>query len=412
MTDPRGTAGEGRPVGSLNATLAGTRVLDLTRNLAGPFCTMILGDLGADVVKVEAPGRGDDTRDWAPPAWNGESATFLSANRNKRSLAVDLDDPGGAGIVRRLAARADVVVESFRPGSLDKRGLGYDDLRVGNEGLVYCSISAFGTTGPMAASPGYDPVLQAYAGIMSLTGEADRAPVRLGVGAIDLGTALWATIAVQAALAARREHGRGTRIETSLYEIAVWWLSYHVAGYLASGVTPGRTGTRAAFIAPYETFPTADGELMVAAANDNLFGAFARALELDDLPGDRRFATNRDRVANRDQLRDLIVDRLAARPALEWEGLLMARSIPCSRIRTVADVVADEQTRALGLIGSVPHPLIPGLRLVDLPISEEGRRGDLRRPPPLLGEHTDEVLEELGYEPGDIAVLRRRGTIA
>jgi len=400
------------PGPDLNATLRGLRVLDLTRNLAGPYCTMILGDLGAEVVKVEQPGRGDDTRAWTPPDWNGESTTFLSANRNKRSLAVDLDEPQGADIVRRLAAGADVLVESFRPGSLDKRGLGYDRVRVDNPGLVYCSISAFGSVGPMAGSPGYDPILQAYSGIMSMTGEADRSPVRLGIGAIDLGTGLWATIAVQAALAARREHGRGCHIETSLYETAVWWLSYFIAGYLASGNLPQRSGTRTAFIAPYETFPTADGDLMVAAANDSLFRLFVDALGIPDVAADPRFASNPERVANREALRALIVERTVHRTAAEWETLLTARTVPCSRIRTIADAVADPQTEALGLLTSLAHPVIPDLRLVDMPVSEGGRRAAHHRPPPLLGEHTDDVLTELGFGAGEIATLRDKGIVA
>jgi len=205
-------------------TLAGIKVLDLTRNLAGPFATMILGALGADVVKVEAPGRGDDTREWRPPSWNGESTQFLAANRNKRSIAVDLDDPAGAGIVRALARRSDIVIESFKPGSLDKRGLGYDALAAENPGLIFCTISAFGHVGPMAGRPGYDPVIQAYSGMMSITGEADRPPVRLPIGAIDLGTGLWCTIAIQSALLRRRESRRGCFIDTSLFEVAVWWL--------------------------------------------------------------------------------------------------------------------------------------------------------------------------------------------
>jgi len=400
------------PGPDLNTTLRGLRVLDLTRNLAGPYCTMILGDLGAEVVKVEQPGRGDDTRAWTPPDWNGESTTFLSANRNKRSLAIDLDEPQGADIVRRLAAEADVLVESFRPGSLDKRGLGYDRVRSGNPGLIYCSISAFGSVGPMAGSPGYDPILQAYSGMMSMTGEADRSPVRMPIGAIDLGTGLWATIAIQAALAARREHGRGCHIESSLYETAVWWLSYFITGYLASGNLPQRSGTRAPFIAPYETFPTADGDVMVAAANDNLFRLFVDALGIPEVAADPRFVSNPDRVAHRDVLRELIVERTVDRTAAEWETLLTARAVPCSRIRTIADTVADPQTEALGILTALPHPLIADLRLVDMPVSEGGRRAAHRLPPPGLGEHTAEVLGELGFSDDEIATLRDKGIVA
>ncbi len=396
----------------LRSSLSGVRVLDLTRNLAGPYCTMLLGDLGAEVVKIETPGRGDDTRSWIPPSWNGESPTFLAANRNKRSVAVDLDHPDGAAVVRQLAQQADVVVESFRPGALDKRGLGYDGLAERNPALIWCSISAYGRVGPRAGHPGYDPVLQAYSGIMSITGHPDADPARIGIGAIDLGTGLWATIAVQAALAERERHGRGTRVDTSLYEVAVWWLSYHLESYFATGRSPQRLGTATAFIAPYEVFPTADGTgLMVAAANDNLFSSFVDAIGLPELVADPRFVSNAERVVHRDELRPLIEARTRTRTAREWEEILEPRAVPCSRIRTVGETAEDEHTAALGLIASVPHPLIPDLRVVDMPVSEGGGRGDVRRPPPLLGEHTDAVLAELGYDPATIEKLRSSGAV-
>ena len=393
-------------------TLSGLRVLDLTRNLAGPFCTMILGDLGADVVKIEAPGGGDDTRSWIPPAWGGESATFLSANRNKRSVVVNIDDPEGLEIIRSLARRADVLVESFRPGSLDKRGLGYDALSKENPAIVYCSISAFGGTGPQRDSPGYDPVLQAYTGIMSMTGEPDQPPVRLGIGALDLGAGLWATIGILSALSARRSNGQGCRVETSLFELGTWWLSYHLSGYLASGIVPERQGTKTAFIAPYEVFETADGELFVAAPNDNLFIALTEALHLPGLAADGRFATNSSRVAHRDDLHRLIEERLRDRSATEWESLLTARSIPCSRVRTVADLAHDEHLAALGMLTSIPHPAIPDLRVVDMPMTLAGQRPAHRLPPPRLGEHTSEVLGELGYTDAEVVRLRAKGVVS
>ena len=393
------------------APLAGLRVLDLTRNLAGPFCTMILGDLGADVIKIEQPGSGDDTRSWTPPAWQGESATFLAANRNKRSVVVDLNQPEGAAIVRDLARRADVLVESFKPGSLDKRGLGYDSLRAENERLIYCSVSAFGNVGPQRNRPGYDPVLQAHTGIMHMTGEPDQPGVRLGIGAMDMGASLWLVIGVMSALSARAQHGRGTRIETSLYEIATWWLSYHMVGYLGSGVDPMRQGSRTPFISPYETYPTSDGIIFVAGANDNLFGALVRALGVDELARDPRFVTNSDRVAHRDELRMLLAPRFLTASAAEWETVLDRYSVPCSRVRTIADVVVDEQMAALGLLASVPHPLIDDLRLVDLPMSRDGVRANELRAPPLLGEHTDEVLAEMGLDTNAIRALRASGVI-
>lgn len=391
--------------------LTGIRVLDLTRNLAGPFCTMTLGDLGAEVVKIEQPGIGDDTRHWAPPTWGEVSATFLSANRNKRSLAVDLGRPEGAELARALARRADVLVESFKPGSLERRGLGWDDLRAENERLVYCSISAFGQVGPQRDSPGYDPILQAYTGIMHLTGWPEGPPARLGVGALDLGAALWATIGIQAALAERERTGVGARVDTSLLETATYLLSYHLGGYLGSGVDPGRSGTTAGFIAPYETFPTAEGDLMVAAANDNLFRAFVTGIGRPELAEDPRFRTNPDRVRNRVALRDTVVVQLASRTAAEWERTLVA-TVPCTRVRTVAELAEDEQLAAIDLVKPLPLPGTPDLRAVDLPFRRDGARAAQWSPPPGLGEHTDEVLTELGLDSERIRALRADGTVA
>jgi crotonobetainyl-CoA:carnitine CoA-transferase CaiB-like acyl-CoA transferase len=392
--------------------LGGLRVLDLTRNLAGPYCTMLLADLGADVVKIEQPGVGDDTRVWAPPLWGGVSATFLAANRNKRSVAVDLDTPEGAGIVKRLALEADVLVESFRPGSLEKRGLGYEALHAANPKLVYCSVSAYGEEGPLAGSPGYDPVLQAFSGIMSITGEADGPPVRLGIGAIDLGTGLWASIGILAALAARNTSGEGSRVETSLYEVATWWLSYHIAGFLGSGTVPHRQGTTAAFIAPYEVFDTADGGLMVAAANDRLFASFVGVLGKPELTEDPRFLTNPLRVANRDDLRPIVAELLSVRSAAEWYELLSARSVPCSPVRNVSDLVNDEQLAVLGLLGESVHPEAGPIRLVGMPMRRDGARSVREDPPPLLGQHTDDVLGELGFDATEVERLRRSGVVA
>ena len=400
------------PTSILSETLRGITVLDLSRNLAGPYCTMLLGDLGADVIKVESIGSGDDTRGWRPPDWNGQSATFLACNRNKRSITIDLDAEAGQQLVRRLASRADVVVSSFRPGSLAKRGLDYESLRDLNEGLVVCSITAYGSKGPKKDEPGYDPVLQAETGLMSMTGHPDGPPARLGIGVIDLGTGMWAAVGIQAALRNRSETGVGALVEVSLYETAAWWLSYHVEGYLATGDTPQRQGNGTPFVAPYEVFATADGDLMVTAGNDRLFASLCQVLGLPELPQNPAYAHNADRVANRITLHGLLEDRFKERDAAEWEVLLVTETIPCSRVRNVADFVNDPQLDALGMLVDLPHPDIPDLRVVDIPLTLNGERATHRLPPPRLGEQTASVLEELGVPTEEIEALVRDGVVS
>jgi crotonobetainyl-CoA:carnitine CoA-transferase CaiB-like acyl-CoA transferase len=396
----------------IGTTLRDILVLDLTRNLAGPYCTMILGDMGAEVIKIEHPKYGDDTRNWAPPKWNGESTTFLSANRNKKSLAVDLNSPVGVEIVRSLAQRADILVESFRPGSLEKRGLGFDDLKEKNERLIYCSISAYGNTGPMRNEPGYDPILQASTGIMDMTGEPDQDPVRLPIAVNDLGAGMWATIGILSALMNRQETGRGCRVETSLFETAAWWLNYHVASYLGSGDVPTRQGTGTPFIAPYEMYPAADEGLLICVANDNLFRIFVEVLNSPEMADDERFSSNPLRVKNRVELRQQIIKQFKSRNAEEWERLLKERSIPCSRVQTVADLVEEEQLQALNLLTSFAHPFIPDLRLIDLPVSQDGKRAGQHLPPPTLGSDTDAILRELGFSDEEVGDWREQGIIA
>jgi crotonobetainyl-CoA:carnitine CoA-transferase CaiB-like acyl-CoA transferase len=393
------------------ASLSGLRVVDLTRNLAGPYCTMLLGDLGADVIKVEAPGRGDDTRSWHPPAWQGVSATFLAGNRNKRSVGIDLNSPTGQQLVRRLVADADVLVTSFRPSSLAKRQLAYGDVSEINSRLIYCEISAYGARGPKRDLPGYDPVLQADTGIMDLTGYPGEPPARLGIGAIDLGTAMWATLGIQAALMRREKDGRGGMVEVSLYETAAWWLSYHIAGMMGSGNTPTRQGSFTPFIAPYELFVTADGDLMVSAANDQMFAALCERLAVSGLTTDERFVDNARRVQHRTELRAILQARFLEKDARTWERELQEGSVPCSRVRSVSDFVGDGQTRSLGLIEDFPHPEIPDLRLVGMPLSHNGARGEHKLPPPRLGEHTREVLDELGLSGDEVAELEQSGVV-
>jgi crotonobetainyl-CoA:carnitine CoA-transferase CaiB-like acyl-CoA transferase len=380
---------------SASLPLDGVQVLDLTRNLAGPYAAMILADLGADVVKVESQG-GDDTRHWGPPFWDGEGPVFLAANRNKRSITLDLRADAAREVMARLARRSDVLLESFRPGAIDRLGYGYEWARSVNRGLVYCSVTPYGDRGPLRDRPGYDPLLQAFAGIMSVTGEADRPPVRVGVSVIDMGTGMWAAMAVLAALLQRREDGRGRRIVTSLYETGLAWMTYHLAAYWAGGEAPGRHGSGATLIVPYQAFPTRDGHLMVAAPNDAMFGRLCRALGHAEWAADPRFLHNRDRVERRDELAALISTATAECDPDELVAALQAAGVPCSPIRDAAGAASEPHTGALGIVQEAAHPAIEGFRSVALPFLIDGERSPLRRPPPGLGEHQAEVLEELG----------------
>jgi crotonobetainyl-CoA:carnitine CoA-transferase CaiB-like acyl-CoA transferase len=385
--------------------LAGIRVLDLTSSLAGPYCTQILSSLGADVVKVERPDGGDETRRWSPPTWGEDGVLFLSANAGKRSLALDLTHPDGLEALLALAARSDVVVQSLRPGVAERRGLGYAGLRELNPKLVYCSISGYGTSGPLADRAGYDPLLQGETGIMSVTGEAEGLPVRVGVSLIDQGTGVWAALAIVAAL----HEGGGRELDLSLFETGVSLVPYHVLAYLATGETPGRHGTAFPLIVPYQSFKARDGELMVATPNDRLFSAVLRAL---DLPDDPRYATNPDRVAHRDELVALLAGRFAEEDVETWLERLDAAGVPAARVNDVGQVAEHEQTRALGLIQPLPHPAAPDLVGVAPPLSVDGERPLHRSPPPRLGEHSAEVLAEAGYSPEEIERLLAAGVVA
>ena len=393
----------------MKAPLEGITVLDLTRNLAGPFCTMVLGDLGARVIKIEKPGAGDDTRDWRPPSWGGRSSLFLATNRNKESLALDIDTPEGAEVIRKLAAQADVVVESFRGGSLAKKGFGFDDIARLNPRVVYCSLSAFGAHGPHSDRPGYDALIQAYSGIMSITGEPDRPAVRVGPSIIDMGSAHWAVIGILAALRVRDETGEAQHVETSLLETGVSWMSYFAAGYFADGTVAGRSGARHAVMAPYEDFSARDGLFYVAAPNQPLFLKLCKVLDAPEIAADPRFGSNPDRLAHREELHDAIEARLMTRDRAEWEQLMLAAGIPCSKLQTIDEVMHDPQVEALGMVRNFNHPEIPDYRLVDHPISYNGVRSFRADPAPDLGEHTDSILRSLGYDEADVAAMHASG---
>jgi crotonobetainyl-CoA:carnitine CoA-transferase CaiB-like acyl-CoA transferase len=391
--------------------LAGTRVLDVTTSIAGPLCAEILAALGADVVKVERPDTGDDARAWGPPFWNGEGAMFLSVNAGKRSLALSLGDERGRDVLLRLAEHADVFLQSLRPGLAERLGLGAATVRARNPRLVYCSIGAYGRLGPLAGEPGYDALMQAAGGLMSVTGEPGRSGVRVGSSLIDMGTGMWSALGIVAALLERERSGEGAEIDTSLYETALGYLGYHLVGFLADGTVPTPEGTVFPMVAPYQVFPTRDGELMIAGGNDRLFAALCTALDLPELLVDPRFRTNPDRVQHREQLVALLSDRLVERDSAEWHQLLTGAGVPAAPVADVADVASAAQTEALGILQPVAHPRIPDLRLAALPLSFGGERAEHRLPPPLLGEHTEEVLRKAGYTDDEIAALDADGVI-
>jgi len=391
--------------------LSGVRVLDLTRILSGPFASMILADLGADVIKVEDTKGGDDTRHWGPPFQGADAAYFHSVNRNKRSLAVDLKSEAGLGIVLQLADSADVVLENFRPGTAQRLGLGYAALSARNSRLVYGSVSGYGHTGPLSERAGYDAIAQAMSGAMSVTGAQDGEAVRFGVAGADLGAGMWVTIGVLSALWSRQSTGVGQHVDISLLDGQVSWLTYVAQNYFASGLTPRRYGSAHPNIVPYQGFTTGDGDIMVAVGNDALWRRFAPVLGLDDLVDDPRFATNPDRVANREVLLPLLTEALAARPAAEWSDLLSEAGVPVGPINTVDEALELPQLRARQMVVDLPHPVQGSVRTLGSPIKLSRTPATLRHASPTQGEHTTAILTALGRSVDEIERLVADGSV-
>jgi crotonobetainyl-CoA:carnitine CoA-transferase CaiB-like acyl-CoA transferase len=405
----------------MTGPLHGLRVFDLTRILAGPTCTQILGDLGADVIKVERPGAGDDTRRFAPPflkdragTESGESAYFASSNRNKRSITLDLTGAEGQDLARRLIAQSDILVENFKHGGLTKYGLGYEQLKADCPGLVYCSITGFGQTGPYAAKPGYDVLIQGMGGFMSITGEPDGAPQKAGVPIADLMAGMYAAVAINAALRHREATGAGQYIDIGMLDTQVATLSIQGLNYLATGQAPPRLGNAHPNIVPYQTFATADGDIILAVGNDGQFQRFCAFAGVPELAEDERFRGNGERLRHRAELTALLTPVVAAQPSRYWIEGLEAHNVSCGPINTIEQAFADPQIEARGMRIEMPHPALGGdpAPLIASPIRMSETPASYRRAPPTLGQHTDEVLGELlGLGAAEIEALRGRGVI-
>jgi crotonobetainyl-CoA:carnitine CoA-transferase CaiB-like acyl-CoA transferase len=388
--------------------LDGLLVIDLSRVLAGPYCTMALGDMGATVIKIEIPGSGDDTRAYGPPFLNGESTYFMSVNRNKKSLTLNLKHEQGKEILRQLIRKGDVLVENFRPGTLDGLGFGYDAVHALNPRLIYCSVSGFGQTGPYAQRPGYDLIAQAEGGVMSLTGEPDGPPMKVGLSFADITAGMNAFAGILLALLARQQTGEGQRIDVSLLDCQVSLLTYQAGIFFATGQSPPRLGNKHPSITPYETFEASDGHIIIACGNQGFWEKFCKLAGLEHLLTDGRFTTMKKRVENREVLTPLIAAAVRTRSRREWYEILDREGIPCGLIKDVAEVCTDPQILARDMVVPLQHPTAGSIKVNGMPIKLSATPGEIKEAPPLLGQHTDEVLSQiLGYTPSQIAELHQ-----
>lgn len=396
----------GLATGASRSALAGVRVLDLSRVLAGPFCGALLGDMGADVLKIEDTEKGDESRSWLPQKL-GRSAAYLVNNRNKRGMALNLKTPEGVAIFKRLAASADVVIENFRTGTMASFGLGYEVLAELNPRLVYCSVTAFGRTGPRAHEGGYEAVMQAFSGIMSITGEPQGQPVRAGVSFIDISTGILCALGIVSALSYRAQTGLGQRVDGSLFGTAISMLNYQAESYLLSGEVPQRMGSAHPAIAPYRNFRCADGQwVFIAGANDKLTRRLMTALDLLWVCDDPRFVTNADRVRNREDIERIVAEAVALQDRDALLKLFEKAHFPAAPVNTVAQAMEDPQTEARGMVWDMAHPQLGSVPIVGFPIDFSAMQVSIRRHAPDWGEHTDETLAELGYSPAEVQAFR------
>ena len=396
----------------MTKALEGIRVLDLTRALAGPFCTLMLGDNGADVIKIEIPGSGDDTRKWGPPFIGDESAYFLSINRNKKSLTLNLQDPKAQDVFMKLAKDSDVVVENFTPGVMDRFGLGYEAVKAVNPNVVYCSISGFGQDGPYRSRPAYDQIMQGVGGLMSITGEPDGEPQKIGIAVTDIGAGMWSAFAITTALHHRDKTGEGQYIDISMLDAQVAWLTYQAAFFFANDEPPKRMGAAHPTLVPYQAFMCSDGKYInVAVGSERIWERFCQGMGREDLKDHPDYSVNSVRVAHRGAIVSMLQEIFLTRPVSEWVEDLQAANVPCGPINDLADVFADPQVLARDMLQEMPHPTLGTIKQTGLPIKFSRTPGGLDLHPPLLGEHNQEILSSLGYSDADVQSLKDASVI-
>ncbi|MFD4929327.1 CaiB/BaiF CoA transferase family protein [Peribacillus butanolivorans] len=395
----------------MNGALDGVRIIDVSRVLAGPFCSMILGDLGADVIKIEHHESGDETRGWGPPFAQGESAYYLCANRNKQSMTLNLKSEKGKEIFRKLVSSGDIVVQNFKTGTLEKMGIGYEELKEFNPQLIMASITGFGLTGPYKDLPGYDYIIQAMSGLMSITGETDGSPMKVGVAIADILTGLYTCIGILSALHHREKTGEGQEIDISLMDCQVSSLVNVASNYLFNGITPERMGNQHPNIVPYQTFHASDGELVVAVGNDEQFRRFTYVLERPDLAEQEQFKRNENRLLNKEELIPIVEDLLKRKTKKEWKMLLDDAGIPNGPINTIAEMLEDPQIKARNMLVNMEHPTVENLRVTGSPLKLSKTPVTMRKHPPLYGEHTDSILAGIGYKPDEIIKFKQNKII-
>lgn len=399
------------PFGAEHGSLQGIRVIEIGTSVAAPMAAQILGDLGADVIKVERPGRGDDARGWAPPEWDGRSVTFLSLNRNKKSIALDFKQSRGRELLEQLITGADVLVQNLRPGALAAAGFSPERLQELNERLIYCEMTGFGSVGPRAGQPAYDPLLQAYSGIVSMTGEDGAPPARVPVSLLDMGTGMWTALAVYEALRRRDTTGKGSHVEVSLLQTALMWVNTPLLGVLGGNPAPERFGSGLAGVVPYGAFPTSDGYAFISAGNNTLWRRLCDALDAPELLAREDFTENHDRVRHRATLNAELASVTGKYTTADLLARLGDARVPCAPVQTLDQVVDDDQVRAIGALSALPHKGIDDFRVVNLPMTFDGAYPALSTPPPELGSDTAGVLAELGLPAEEIAALARAGVI-